>query len=403
MMFQRLDKNKDGKITADEVPDGAPDFVKEMLKRADKDGDKTVTAEEFRSSLPPFAGGAPVRPEARVPGRTPGPPEGRESRRPAGPEMRREGRPHDVVPARGMAPPGRPEAAGRGPWSSESRPDSKTLFTRLDKDGDQKLSPEEFAEGMKLFHSPIGAGQRPAMGPYRNMGRPPMMGWGPMGPRPGMGQRPAMGPHRGMMGRPPMMGRGPMGPRPGMGHGPAMGPHRGMMGRPPMMGRGPMRPQHAWGMHRGPMPGQAAAILGWLHAADKNKDGKLSKSEAPERLQQHFDKIDANKDGQLDKAELGKALAARGKQIRDSMDKRRAEIMKRMHEARGQVPEKSAHHKDAAAKKHAEPKKPIDKKVVEKKHAEKKAEKKAAEEKKPAEKKHAENKAVEKKVEEKKN
>ena len=74
MMFQRIDKNKDGKITADEIPDGAPDFVKEMLKRADKDGDKTVTAEEFRGSLPPFHGAAPDRPEARSAGRTPGPP-----------------------------------------------------------------------------------------------------------------------------------------------------------------------------------------------------------------------------------------------------------------------------------------------------------------------------------------
>ena len=152
MMFQRIDKNKDGKITADEIPDGAPDFVKEMLKRADKDGDKTVTAEEFRGSLPPFHGAAPGRPEARSAGRTPGPPEGRESRRPDGPETRREGRPQPGGPGFGMTPPGRPDTAGRGPRSPESRPDPKALFQRLDKDGDQKLSLEEFAEGMKMFH-----------------------------------------------------------------------------------------------------------------------------------------------------------------------------------------------------------------------------------------------------------
>jgi hypothetical protein len=158
-------------------------------------------------------------------------------------------------------------------------------------------------------------------------------------------------------------------------------------------------------MHRGPMPGHAAAILGRLRAADKDKDGKLSKSEAPERLQQHFDKIDANKDGQLDKAELGKALAARGKQLRESMEKRRAEMIKRMHEAHGKAHDKGAaasKHAEAKkhveVKKHAEPKKPIDKKVLEKKHAEKKTEKKAAEEKKPAEKKPVEKKAEEKKT-----
>ena len=160
----------------------------------------------------------------------------------------------------------------------------------------------------------------------------------------------------------------------------------------------------AWAMPRGPLPGHAAAILGRLQAADKDKDGKLSKSEAPERLQQHFDKIDANKDGQLDKAELGKALAAHGKQLRESMEKRRAEMIKRMHEAHGKTHDKGTHDKDAAAnkhaeaKKHAEPKKPIDKKVLEKKHAEKKTEKKAAEEKKPAEKKPVEKKAEEKKT-----
>ena len=163
MMFQRIDKNKDGKITADEIPDGAPDFVKEMLKRADKDGDKTVTAEEFRGSLPPFHGPAPDRPEAR-------PPAERRARPRAGKAGvltdRRRG--ERVVPrpvGRDLAwtPPGRPEAAGPGPRSPESRPDPKALFQRLDKDGDQKLSLDEFAEGMKMFHSPAAAGQRPPM------------------------------------------------------------------------------------------------------------------------------------------------------------------------------------------------------------------------------------------------
>ena len=219
------------------------------------------------------------------------------------------------------------------------------------------------------------------MGPHRGWGRPPMMGQGPMGPRPGMGQSPMMGPHRGM-GRPPMMGQRPMGPRPGMGHSPMMGPHRGM-GRPPMMGRpdgtaswtdgAPGMPgargpwgQPAWGMHRGPMPGHAAAILGRLQAADKDKDGKLSKSKAPERLQQHFDKIDANKDGQLDKAELGKALAAHGKQLRESMEKRRAEMIKRMHEAHGKrttrAHDKIAHDKDAAQRSTPKPRSTLNRK-----------------------------------------
>ena len=39
---------------------------------------------------------------------------------------------------------------------------------------------------------------------------------------------------------------------------------------------------------------------------DKNKDGKLTKEELPERMQAMFDRIDTNKDKEIDKAELTK-------------------------------------------------------------------------------------------------
>ena len=39
---------------------------------------------------------------------------------------------------------------------------------------------------------------------------------------------------------------------------------------------------------------------------DKNKDGKLTKEELPERMQGLFDRIDTNKDKEIDKAELTK-------------------------------------------------------------------------------------------------
>lgn len=39
---------------------------------------------------------------------------------------------------------------------------------------------------------------------------------------------------------------------------------------------------------------------------DKNKDGKLTKDELPERMQAMFDRIDTNKDKEIDKAELTK-------------------------------------------------------------------------------------------------
>ncbi len=45
---------------------------------------------------------------------------------------------------------------------------------------------------------------------------------------------------------------------------------------------------------------------------DADKDGKLSKSEVPERMQQFFDFIDADKDGFLDKPEMEKAAKMAG-------------------------------------------------------------------------------------------
>ncbi|NUQ66235.1 MAG: hypothetical protein HUU20_27560, partial [Pirellulales bacterium] len=205
VMLHRMDTNHDGKITADEVPDGAPDFVKEMLKRADKDGDKAVTAAELQQAVPPSRGGPPHRPEA-----------GPGGRRPDGPPPPDHG-------GRG-APEGRPQPPGPRPdMAAPKRPDPKAIFARLDKDGDQKLSVDEFAEGMKMFHS-------------QNMAaRGPMMGRGPMGFYPGLGPTP-------MAGRGPRMGGGPMGPRPGMGRPPMA--WRGAIG--PRCGHGPM----AGGMSR---------------------------------------------------------------------------------------------------------------------------------------------------------
>lgn len=47
---------------------------------------------------------------------------------------------------------------------------------------------------------------------------------------------------------------------------------------------------------------------------DKDKDGKISKDEAPERMAGRFDQIDANGDGFLDQAEMQNIFANRGNQ-----------------------------------------------------------------------------------------
>lgn len=57
------------------------------------------------------------------------------------------------------------------------------------------------------------------------------------------------------------------------------------------------------GMRPGANPPNAPTVDRLL-AADANKDGKLSKSEAPGRLAQSFDRVDRNSDGFLDRGEL---------------------------------------------------------------------------------------------------
>jgi hypothetical protein len=127
-------------------------------------------------------------------------------------------------------------------------------------------------------------------------------------------------------------------------------------------------------------------LIARLKAADTDKDGKLSKSEAPPMLQQHFDRIDANKDGQIDRHELGKAAGAFRKEVQERVAKHHAEVKKhieaaRIHAGKGKHPDKHAEkgkqpdkhaekgkHPDKHADKGKTPdKKPIDKQVEEKK------------------------------------
>jgi Ca2+-binding EF-hand superfamily protein len=59
-----------------------------------------------------------------------------------------------------------------------------------------------------------------------------------------------------------------------------------------------------------PIPGPTAdELLASLLNYDKNKDGKLEKSEVPERLQGMFDRGDTDKNGVMDAAELRKLAA----------------------------------------------------------------------------------------------
>jgi Ca2+-binding EF-hand superfamily protein len=73
--FAELDANKDGKLTADEVPGPAREAFEQFLERADEDGDKAVTKEQFprlfmammaQRGRPPFGPGAGAMPPLAV-------------------------------------------------------------------------------------------------------------------------------------------------------------------------------------------------------------------------------------------------------------------------------------------------------------------------------------------------
>ncbi len=91
--------------------------------------------------------------------------------------------------------------------------------------------------------------------------------------------------------------------------GPAAGPERGAF-KPPAeaAGQPPGGPNGA-GAPGGPPAGPGGSRSGGfdLMQFDADGDGKVSKQEAPERMQEGFDAMDTNKDGALDQAEI-KAL-----------------------------------------------------------------------------------------------
>jgi len=87
----------------------------------------------------------------------------------------------------------------------------------------------------------------------------------------------------------------------------------GRAGEPPARGAEPGRAAAAGGDERRfevPIPGPTAdELLALLMSFDKNKDGKLSKAEIPERQQGLLERGDTDKNGVLDAAELKKVTA----------------------------------------------------------------------------------------------
>lgn len=161
-MLKRADTDGDGKVNRDEFIKARTADLEAAFGRIDADGDGKIDESEAKA--------AAERMRSMGPG-------GREGfRRPDGP---RGPRPDGERPRRPDGD-GPPSLGGEWPQRPGGGPRSEEAFGRLDRDGDGKLSREEFAEGMARMREVMrrgmpgpGGPERGGRGPEEGFRRPP--------------------------------------------------------------------------------------------------------------------------------------------------------------------------------------------------------------------------------------
>ena len=306
----RLDRNGDGKIQKDEVPEQLRERMQPLFDRFMSD---TIDLDRLRQ-YGRFGGN---RPDEEARGRSSMRRDGdrpqREGNRPERDGERREGD-RDSREARMQREGDRPQFSGRdgerpGFGRGPGGPGGGVAFVRvLDQDKNGRISKEEALHVAKLFEE-LDADKDGELD-----GRE-LMGFG--GGRPGF-----MGRERDRPESSESRERGrPDGERPPSARGDSAGRGRG---------RTDAERSETDQARRGPGPGrQGFAGRGGfgpefiLQRFDQNDDGAISKEEAPEMMARGFDRIDSNSDGKLTAEEFSATMFRGGSRDGEDSERRR--------------------------------------------------------------------------------
>jgi len=335
-LFAKLDANKDGFVTGDEVPEGQKSLFDRLVRNADSNGDKQLSKAEFAAGLKPDD--APRQPLAGggFPGRRGGAPQGDARQRFERLDANKDGKlSKDELPEPLQQAFARLDANSDGSISAEELarggmaviqrvgglPSPEQLaadFDRLDANKDGKLTKDEVPEERRLMRTildrpeaaggvtkeqlqramaVLGAGGGQTGTPPRRPDGAPLVGpnGAPM-PLPADALRPALAAidanRDGELSAEEIAGAAKA----------LLGLDKngdGKLSREEINGGGPLnRP----GAGQPLVPG--AGLRDRWKEADANGDGKLSKDEAPGLLREQFSRLDANGDGFLDEAEI---------------------------------------------------------------------------------------------------